>query len=280
MEAALRQREVELANAARTSQIFFSVERQSPPTSLAPAENFLDRTGLDFGAIDHTVGLVGLQSIAAFDQSRRETFDSQPQGDAIYNPFSLQEPVSPHQIMAGTVISATLLTGINSDLPGQTIAQITEPVYDTVTGNTLLIPQGSRIIGRYDSTISFGQSRALIIWTRIIMPDGSSIQIDNLPGTDERGFAGLRDRVDRHTGTVLAGIALSTLLGVGAELASDDEGDIERAVRESIQEGTNQAGQDFVRRSLNIPPTLTIRPGWRLRILVNSDIILRPYGGN
>ncbi|MEO1476340.1 MAG: TrbI/VirB10 family protein [Pseudomonadota bacterium] len=278
LEAALRLQEAELANAARTSQIFFSVERQTVPDTGAPAESFLDRSGLDSTALGDAANLSGLIDSTPSGQSRREAFVSTSQDESIYNPFSLQEPVSPHQIMAGTVIPATLLTGFNSDLPGQTIAQITEPIYDTVTGNTLLIPQGSRIIGRYDSTISFGQSRALIIWTRIIMPDGSSIQIDNLPGTDERGFAGLRDRVDRHTGTVLAGIAMSTILGVGAELASNDEGDIERAVRESIQEGTNQSGQDLVRRSLNIPPTITIRPGWRLRILVNSDIILRPYG--
>ncbi|MEJ1968433.1 MAG: TrbI/VirB10 family protein [Rhizomicrobium sp.] len=110
-----------------------------------------------------------------------------------------QDPVSPYQVMAGTLISASLITGLDSDLPGLVVAQVTQNIYDTVTGQTLLIPQGSRLIGTYDSVVAFGQSRALVVWQRIIMPDGSSIQIDNLPATDAQGYSGLSDDVDYHT---------------------------------------------------------------------------------
>ncbi len=182
--------------------------------------------------------------------------------------------------MAGTIISGTLLTGINSDLPGQVIAQVTENVYDTVSGQHLLIPQGARLIGKYDSLIAFGQERALVVWTRLVNPDGSSVVLDNLPGTDRAGYAGLEDDVDFHTWSLIKGIALATLLGVGTELAFDEqESDLVRALRESAQDNTNQAGQQIVQRYLNIQPTITIRPGWPLRIIVNKDIVLRPYRG-
>ena len=141
----------------------------------------------------------------------------------------------------------------------------------------MLVPQGARLIGRYDSIIAFGQSRALLIWSRIVMPDGSSIRIDNLAGVDARGYAGLEDRVDYHSWKLLQGAALSTLLGVGAELGSDDEGDIARALRRSAQTGANEAGQEIVRRNLGVQPTITIRPGWRFGILVSKDIVLQPY---
>ena len=182
--------------------------------------------------------------------------------------------------MAGSIIAASLITGINSDLPGRVIAQVTENVYDTVTGNHLLIPQGSRVIGTYDSVIAFGQERALVVWQRIIMPDGSSIVIENLPATDNAGYAGLEDEVDFHIWRLLQGIALSTLLGVSTELSfGEEEGDLVEAIRESTQDNVSQVGQSLVERHLDVQPTITIRPGWPLRIIVNTDLVLRPYRG-
>jgi len=198
----------------------------------------------------------------------------------IYNPHALQDPVSPYQIMAGTVIPAALLTGLNSDLPGEVIAQVTENIYDSVSGRTLLVPQGSRLLGRYDSVVAFGQSRALVVWHRIVLPDGSSIEIDNLPATDAAGYAGLEDEVDFHTWRLIKGVALATLLGVGTELSfGGDESDLVSALRQSTQEGTNQAGQRLVEKNLDIQPTITVRPGWPLRVIVEKDIVLRPYRG-
>jgi type IV secretion system protein VirB10 len=188
---------------------------------------------------------------------------------------------SPYTLSAGSVIAASLITGLNSDLPGLVTAQVTENAYDSATGRMLLIPQGSRLIGSYDSVVAFGQSRALVIWQRIILPDGSSIRIDNVPATDTAGYAGLADRVDRHTWQLLKGVALSTLLGVGTELTfGSSEGDLVRAIRESAQQGGARAGDQLVTRNLDIQPTLRVRPGWPLRIVVHRDIVLsRPWGG-
>jgi type IV secretion system protein VirB10 len=214
------------------------------------------------------------------NQQRKIDFLSQRDEGGIYNPHPLQTPASPYQVMAGSVIAASLITGINSDLPGLVVAQVTENVHDTVTGRILLIPQGSRLIGTYDSVVAFGQSRALLVWRRIVMPDGSSIEIDNLPATDTSGYVGLEDEVDYHTWRLVKGIALATLLGVGSELTfGDQEGDLLRAVRESIQSNVNRAGQRITEKTLNIQPTITIRPGWPLRVIVQRDLILRPYRG-
>lgn len=194
------------------------------------------------------------------------------------NPHRLTAPASPWTLQAGSVIAASLVTGLNSDLPGLVTAQVTENVYDSVTGQSLLIPQGSRLIGRYDSDIAFGQSRALVLWQRIILPDGSSIRIDNMPATDAEGYAGLADRVDRHGWRLLKGVALSTLLGVGSELSfGSSESDLVRALRESAQQNGARAGDQLVARNLAIQPTLRVRPGWPLRVVVHSDIILRPW---
>ena len=179
--------------------------------------------------------------------------------------------------MAGTNIPASLITGLNSDLPGTIIAQVTQPVYDTVAGAYLLIPQGARLIGRYDSRVAFGQDRALIVWDRILFPNGASLQIDALPGADQSGYAGLSDKVDNHWGRVFIAAGLASLLGIGTELAIDDDDGLTRAIRDSFQDTANQAGQRIVDRNLNIQPTLKVRPGWPLRVIVTRDLILRPY---
>jgi type IV secretion system protein TrbI len=211
-------------------------------------------------------------------QQRKLEFMGTPQRQSIYNAYPLQDAVSPYQVMAGSIIAASLITGINSDLPGLVVAQVTEPIYDTVSGRFLLIPQGARLVGAYDSVVAFGQSRALLVWQRIIMPDGSSIQIENLPATDASGYAGLQDDVDFHTWRLLKGVVLSTLLGVGTELSlGSDESDLVRAIRESTQQNINRAGQRITERNLNIQPTITVRPGWPLRVIVHKDLILRPY---
>lgn len=217
----------------------------------------------------------------SFDhQSRMEAMIGRTATDGIYNPHPLETPISPWQVMAGSVIAASLLTGVNSDLSGLVVAQVTENVHDTVTGRTVLIPQGARLIGRYDSVIAFGQSRAFLVWQRIILPDGSSIQIDNVPATDAAGYAGLEDEVDYHTWRLLRGVGLSTLLGVGTELSlGDSESDLVRAIRQSAQQSANQAGQQIVLRNLDIQPTIQIRPGWPLRVIVHRDLVLRPWQG-
>jgi type IV secretory pathway VirB10-like protein len=200
---------------------------------------------------------------------------------AIYSPQRVQTPRSPYQLMAGSVIAAALITGLNSNLPGQVVAQVTEDVYDTVTGRFLLIPQGTRLIGKYDSHIAYGQERLLLIWTRLVMPDGSSIVLDNLPATDTEGYAGLEDGVDYHTWRLLKGVVLSSLLGISSELAANNgtqsNSRIIVGLRDSVNNTANEAGQRIVSKDLALQPTLTVRPGYPVRVLVNRDIVLRPY---
>jgi type IV secretion system protein TrbI len=216
-------------------------------------------------------------------QDRNQGFLDSKVDTAIYSPQQLQTPRSPYELMSGTIIAAALVTGLDSDLPGQVIAQVTEDVYDSVTGQVLLVPQGSRLIGKYDSIVAYGQSRVLLIWTRLVMPDGSSIVLDNLPAADTEGYAGLEDGVDYHTWRLLRGIALSTLLGASSELATNGDeqtsgsGNIIVALRQSGDSSANQAGQSMVSKDLAVQPTLTVRPGFPVRVIVNRDIILRPY---
>ena len=170
------------------------------------------------------------------------------------------------------------MTGLNSDLPGFVIGQVTESVYDTVSGRYLLVPQGTKMIGKYDSVVAFGQKRALVVWQRLIRPDGSSMVIDNLPATDDGGYAGLEDRVDFHTWSLLKGVGLATLLGVGSELTlGNNQNDLVSALEQSAVKNTDQAGQSLVQRQLDVQPTLTVRPGWPLRIIVHKDLVLEPY---
>ncbi|MEL6323534.1 MAG: TrbI/VirB10 family protein [Pseudomonadota bacterium] len=280
-EIAEREREAERI-ASRHRSLFFNISsphQKAQPSRVEPtASDVPSVTARDpFEIFDRFIS--DPVPAATSDQDRKRAFIEDVTDETIYNPHRLQTPLSPWQVMAGSVIPATLVTGINSDLPGQVVAQVTEPVYDTVTGETLLIPQGTRVIGRYDSAVAFGQSRALIVWSRLIMPDGSSIRIENLPAVDGRGNAGLRDRVNNHSIRLFTAAALSSLISIGAEVTSNDDDErIARALREATQDGVNTAGQEILRRELNVQPTITIRPGWRLRILVHQDIVLRPYG--
>ncbi|MEJ5976562.1 TrbI/VirB10 family protein [Novosphingobium sp. PS1R-30] len=211
-------------------------------------------------------------------QRRKASFLRQGDAASDVNLGRLVGAPSPYTLSAGSIIAASLITGLNSDLPGLVTAQISENAYDSATGQILLLPQGARLIGRYDSVIAFGQGRALVTWNRIVLPDGSSIRIDNMPATDTSGYAGLSDSIDRHTWQLLKGIALSTLLGVGTEISFGDErSDLVRALRQSAQQNGVRAGDQLVGRSMDIQPTLKVRPGWPLRVVVHKDLVLAPW---
>lgn len=214
------------------------------------------------------------------DQGRKlAVLNGKPEA-GIYNPHALQAPVSPYEIQAGTIIPASLISGLNSDLPGTVIAQVTEDVRDSASGKYVLLPRGSRLIGTYDSVVAFGQSRALVVWQRIIMPDGTSVEIDNWPATDSQGYAGISDQIDYHTWALLKGVALSTLLGVTTQLpVGNNNGDLITALRQSTRDSVNQAGQQITQKNLNVQPTLTVRPGWPLNVIVSKDLVLQQYKG-
>jgi len=169
---------------------------------------------------------------------------------------------------------------MRSDLPGQVTAQVTENVYDGPTGRLLLIPQGARLIGQYDAQVAFGQSRALLVWNRLIMPDGRSITLERQPGADASGVAGLEDEVDNHWGQLFRAAAISTLLSIGSQAGqSDDEDQLVQALRRGSSDGISQVGRQLVGRSANIQPTLTIRPGFPVRVIVTRDLVLEPWRG-
>jgi type IV secretion system protein TrbI len=256
------QRRLAEVEAARTSQLFFETQASdvSSLTGLAPSMPGGSPEGL--GEVDPA--------------DSQDAFLNAPIDRQVVSADRLAAPASPFILQAGTIIPAALVTGIRSDLPGQITAQVTENVYDSPTGRYLLIPQGSRLIGEYDNGVSAGQSRVLLVWNRLILPDGASLVLERLPGTDAGGYAGLE--VDRHWWGLAKAAGLSTLLNIGAELASDESDSIATAVRDSAQDTIGSAGQEIVRQQLSIPPTLTIRPGFQLRVIVTRDLILAPYG--
>jgi len=186
---------------------------------------------------------------------------------------------SPWTLSAGTIIPASLITGLDSSLPGTVLAQVTQHVRDSATGRTILIPQGARLIGRYESDVGAGQRRALLVWQRIVFPDGASVEIEAMPATDRAGYAGVEDRVDLHSGRLLKGIALSTLLGVGTELALGGESELVEAIRESAQQSAARSGEKIVERELDIAPILRVRPGWPVTAIVHRDLVLQPWKG-
>ncbi|WP_066095229.1 TrbI/VirB10 family protein [Xanthomonas massiliensis] len=275
----------EAEKAAASSVFFRTGTQQAAPmvqSQVAAAPDFAANAAFDpmAGGQASTAAQPADPTAVQNRQDQKEAFQ-QAVTTETRNSGNLQMPASPYQVMAGTVVAGALVTGIKSDLPGDVIATVTEPVYDTATGRFLLIPQGSRILGRYNSQVSYGQSRVQVVWNRIILPDTSSLTLDNLAGTDPAGYAGLEDGVDWHWDRIFSGAMLTTLLGVGAELAAPEnrqDGDrIIVAGRDSAQDSINQVGQEMTRRNLNIQPTLTERPGLPVRIIVNRDLVLRPY---
>lgn len=215
---------------------------------------------------------------SAAPESSRETPATSGQDPRTTSVERLQAPASPYLLQAGAVIPAALVTGLRSDAPGVAIAQVTQDVYDSLGGGFLLIPAGARLIGEYEAEIQSGQSRLRVGWTRLILPSGRSIILDKLPAADAQGMAGLQDGVDRHGGRILAAAALSTLLAIGAESGSSSDGsDLVRAIRRGGADAVTDVGRQIVGRSLDRAPTLTIRPGASLRVLLTKDLVLEPY---
>ncbi len=241
------------ADAARTSSIRFGAEasgREAPQTgdgassAQGPGATFIaSQRGRDDGVLD------------------------------AYRP-----PRSPYAVQAGSTISAALVTALNSDQPGRVVAQVTEDVYDSVTGEHLLIPQGARLLGTYDAATTHGDQRLLIVWNRLIMPNGWSIALRGMPGTDAAGVSGVRDSVDAHLGRIAVASLLSGALSVAAnEAESDDEDRLTESVGDAAAQEAARVGARIVDRELSVRPTLRIRAGATVRVLVSQDIVLRPY---
>jgi type IV secretion system protein VirB10 len=260
-----QQRVQQEQEAARTSHIFATTN--SAPSVLASAsESAAGPTSPTPASTSDTSG------------DHRLAFLNQPTDRQTQSPHRLTDLASPDVVLAGSIIPAALITGLRSDLPGEITAQVTQDVFDTPTGKILLVPQGAKLVGQYDAQITFGQSRALLVWNRLLLPNGKSIILERQPGTDTEGYAGLEDEVDNHWGMLFEAAILSTVLSVGSEAGtSDSENNLAQAIRQGASQSFNQTGEQVVGRSLNVQPTITIRPGFPVNVLVTRDLVLEPY---
>ena len=216
-------------------------------------------------------------------QTEKRGFAKENRNDFPYLKTTMLTPISQYEIKAGSIFPGVLITGINSDLPGQITAQVSENVYDTISGRFLLVPQGSRLIGEYDSKISYAQERLLVIWTRIIMPNGNSIGLEGMPGIDLSGYAGVGGDVNNHYGKLVAGVVLGSVIGAGAQVAAGGQGspNVPASFSQLFVAGAagniNQAGQQITQKNLNLQPTVEVSPGQKINVFLTKDMILKPY---
>ncbi|HEV3188914.1 MAG TPA: TrbI/VirB10 family protein, partial [Polyangiaceae bacterium] len=200
---------------------------------------------------------------------------------AEYLEKAVHHPRSPYEIQAGTILPAVLLTAINSDLPGPVVAQVREHVYDTVTGEYLLVPQGSRLLAQYDSMVAWGQERVLVCWQRLVLPNGDSVDLGCMPGADLQGAAGFTDEVDEHWWRIIKGASVATLLSATTTFAAGDTTGFNPTAAQVMARNAagevNHVGQQLTRNNLNIQPTLTVRPGFSVNAIVTKDMIVPPY---
>ncbi len=219
-------------------------------------------------------------------QTSKEDFFNADIKDLGYLPNQVVPQQSPYELKRGSVIPATLISGINSDLPGRITAQISQNVFDSATGHYTLVPQGTKLLGRYDSKVSFGQNRVLVVWTDIIFPNGSTLQIGGMAGTDAEGYGGFNDRVDNHYLRTFGSAALVALIGTGIDMSMPESSTLATqdtasdAARRNFAETFGRVAEQTISKNLNVQPTIQIRPGYRFNVLVDQDIIFRGnYGG-
>jgi len=235
-------------------------------------------------ALQGAAGQGGADQPSPQQQNKHFLDAAQAQGDNGYLPAAVQPPLARHELFAGSVIPAVMLTGIDSDLPGTISAQVRQTVYDSLNPSVVLIPQGTRLIGQYSSQIAYGQSRVLVAWSRLIFPNGATIDLRGMEGTDGKGQAGFHDQVDNHYFRVFGSAILMSLLGVGAQLSQPQNSGALNTPSASQQAAAataqqlNNVGTNLLNRNLNIQPTLIIRPGYAFNVLVNRTMILPAYG--
>jgi type IV secretory pathway VirB10-like protein len=215
-------------------------------------------------------------------QGRKESFAQGP-NETGYLGNVKQQPISPYELKAGTIIPAIMVSGIDSDLPGQIVAQVSQNVYDTKTGDYLLIPQGAKLVGVYDSRVAVGQERVQVIWNRLNFPDGSTLALGNMEGADEGGYTGLEDKVNNHLARIFGDSITLSLLSAGAQLSQPQNTSVNGAptagqtVAAAMGQQFAATGSEITKRNMQIQPTLEIRPGFRFNVMINKDVVLDPY---
>ncbi len=256
------------------------IERDSAKTTASDRQTPTDATSTasDLYAAAMKSGLMG-QNVDPNAQTSKENFFNQDIKDLGYLPNKIVPQMSAFELKRGSVIPATLITGLNSDLPGRIIAQVSQNVYDSATGYRLLIPQGAKLFGRYDSKISFGQERVLVVWTDLIFPNGSTLQIGGMAGTDAEGYGGFQDKVDRHLWRTFGSAALVALIGTGIDMSMPESSTLATqdtasdAARRNFAEVFGRAAEQTISKNLDVQPTIRIRPGYNFNVLVDQDII-------
>ncbi|MFK4484971.1 IncP-type conjugal transfer protein TrbI [Bradyrhizobium sp. USDA 336] len=281
-----RMARVQANDAAHDSPLAINLSKlqtSSAPVSNAAQGKTTTTPGLARGASDlYAAALRGGLSTQYIDpngQTAKEDFFNADLKKLGYLPNKVVAPTSAYELKRGSVIPATLITGINSDLPGRITAQVSQNVYDSATGHRLLIPQGAKLLGRYDSKIAFGQSRVLVVWTDIIFPNGSTLQIGGMAGTDAEGYGGFNDQVDNHYFQVFGSAILIAAIGAGIDMsvpASSSYGYRQApsdAARNSFAETFGRVAEQTISKNLNVQPTLEIRPGYVFNVLVDQDMV-------
>ena len=282
-------RQEALAQLAAVRQQIEAQGRDNPTVAYQARLQQLQAPGAGAGAADESRaapalvqrgssagGSKDLGQFAGAGQEDRWRLDAQPEA-----------PRSPYELRAGFVVPATLISGINSDLPGQIMAQVSQDVFDTATGRHKLIPQGARLVGRYASDVAYGQARVLVAWQRIVFPDGKAMDIGAMPGADSAGFAGFQDEVNNHYIRLFAGAFLMSGVTAGIALSQDrDRGagvfggrpTASSTLSEALGQQLGQTTAQLISRNLSIAPTLAIRPGYRFNVVVTKDMTFsKPY---
>ena len=201
-----------------------------------------------------------------------------------YLDAQVEKPLSPYELQAGTVIPATLITGIKSGISGQVTAMVRQPVYGSINGRYVLVPAGTKVIGVYDNNVLMGQKRVLVAWTRLIFPNGSFINIGGMPGAGLRGYAGLHDLVNNHYWTIFKDAFLLSMVNVGIALSQPQQSILSTqsygsTAAQALASEIGQVSTQFLTQAMNIAPTLTIRPGFLMNVMVTKDIVFPgPYG--
>lgn len=261
---------VDISDVERAANSTNDTSRQ--PTNVAA------NSASDLYAAAMKSGLMG-QNVDQNGQTSKEDFFNQDIKDLGYLPNQVVPQMSPNELKRGSVIPATLITGLNSDLPGRITAQVSQNVYDSATGYRLLIPQGAKLFGRYDSKVSFGQERVLVVWTDLIFPNGSTLQISGMAGTDAEGYGGFQDMADRHLWRTFGSAALVAIIGTGIDMSMPESSTLATqdtasdAARRNFAESFGRVAEETISKNLNVQPTIHIRPGYKFNVLVDQDIV-------
>ena len=261
------------------------LQQYGPLASLLSSIGKQNPTGQDVQSAPST-GQTGSAYEGQNGQSQKDSFLQKARSHTTdnYLKSTRTDPLSRYEIKAGWDIPATLEQAIDSDLPGEVKALVRSNVYDTATGRYLLIPQGARLLGTYNSVISYGQARVQVVWTRVIFPDGSSINLDGMSGHDNEGRAGFRDQVNNHYARLVGFAVLTSAFAAGLELSQRQNSSLlttptaGQTASAAVGQQLTELGAEVTRRNLNIQPTIKVRVGYKFTVRVNRDMLFdAPY---